>query len=81
VASTDDVESQPKIITAPDQAVLPRKFLPPGRLGTVYGLYVQQYGGGSCSRELFRKVWRCGWDKVLRFRKRSDHSLCTESGP
>lgn len=68
---TDDMLHNPANLVPRD--------LPPGRVSDLFMLYTascQQGGSNAASQRTFLRVWRCGWKKVLRFRKASTHSLC-----
>ena len=62
-------------------AELVRRFLPPGRLSDLFRLYhgfCLAKGLAPAAAETFRHIWRGEhWDKCLRFRKQSTHTVCS----
>ena len=55
------------------------RYLPPGRLSDLYSSYCAAQRARNlkpASTSVFRRAWRSGWDKALRFRKSSTHAMC-----
>ncbi len=58
---------------------LPVRHLPPGKVVDLYMLYVSACMTAKlqpASSETFRRVWKAGWYKCLKFNKASTHSQC-----
>ena len=61
---------------------LPRKWLPAGNPMGLYWLMVSWLGcifpeRAVPSSSVFSRVWRSGWHETPRFRKRSQHAMCS----
>jgi hypothetical protein len=55
------------------------RHLPPGRLADLYAQYVSYMAprdNKAASVSTFRRCWRQDWDKALKTRKSSTHSMC-----
>ena len=76
-----DVALQQEVRGLLDTKALPRRYLPPGKRADLYHLYLSAQMANNAevaSVATFYKAFRSsGWENLLRFRPRSQHSQCS----